>query len=122
MGCCNNQFGTDIEDSERIVDIYGNMLFRICFVILCNQYDAEDAVQDTFIKYLTKSPTFRDLEHENATGVEINSKVPVPTCFLSVIIRQNSGCDRLFYKGSIKNKLSFYIKRKCVVNNKFAII
>lgn len=57
---------TDIEDSERIVDRYGNMLFRICFVILCNQHDAEDAVQETFIKYLTKSPTFRDLEHEKA--------------------------------------------------------
>ncbi|WP_066307420.1 RNA polymerase sigma factor [Bacillus sp. FJAT-29814] len=53
-------------DLERMVDIYGNMLFRICFVILCNQYDAEDAVQDTFIKYLTKSPTFRDVEHEKA--------------------------------------------------------
>lgn len=53
-------------DLERMVDIYGNMLFRICFVILCNQHDAEDAVQETFIKYLTKSPTFRDVEHEKA--------------------------------------------------------
>lgn len=53
-------------DLERMVDIHGNMLFRICFVILCNQHDAEDAVQETFIKYLTKSPTFRDVEHEKA--------------------------------------------------------
>lgn len=53
-------------DMERIIDKYGNMLFRICLVILCNEYDAEDVVQETFIKYLTKSPTFKDSEHEKA--------------------------------------------------------
>ncbi|WP_277584305.1 hypothetical protein [Psychrobacillus antarcticus] len=36
------------------------MLFRICFVILCNEQDAEDVLQDTCIKYLTKSLPFYD--------------------------------------------------------------
>ncbi|WP_042142191.1 RNA polymerase sigma factor [Paucisalibacillus sp. EB02] len=54
------------QDIERIVDTYGNMLFRICLVILCNENDAEDVVQDTFINYLTKAPTFHDSEHEKA--------------------------------------------------------
>lgn len=54
------------KDIEEIVDKYGNMLFKICLVILSNDYDAEDAVQETVIKYLTKSPTFHDLEHEKA--------------------------------------------------------
>ena len=58
-------------DIERIVDTYGNMLFRICLVILCNEHDAEDVVQDTFIKYLTKSPTFYDSEHEKAWLITI---------------------------------------------------
>jgi len=53
-------------DIERIVEKYGNMLFRICLVILCNEKDAEDAVQDTLITYLTKSPIFHDSEHEKA--------------------------------------------------------
>lgn len=58
---------TEIEvDIDRMVDTYGNMLFRICLVILCNESDAEDAVQDTFIKYLSKAPTFNDSEHEKA--------------------------------------------------------
>lgn len=59
------KFGSDVE-AERIVDTYGNMLFRICLVILCNEKDAEDAVQDTFISYLTKSPVFNDSDHEKA--------------------------------------------------------
>lgn len=54
------------ENAERIVEKYGNMLFKICLVILCNEHDAEDAVQDTVVKYLTKSPPFRDSEHEKA--------------------------------------------------------
>ena len=58
-------------DVERIVDTYGNMLFRICLVILCNEKDAEDVVQDTLITYLTKSPTFTDSEHEKAWLITI---------------------------------------------------
>jgi RNA polymerase sigma-70 factor (ECF subfamily) len=54
------------QDIERIADTYGNMLFRICLVILCNEKDAEDIVQDTFITYFTKSPIFNDAEHEKA--------------------------------------------------------
>lgn len=58
-------------DIERIVDTYGNMLFRICLVMLSNEKDAEDVVQDTFITYLTKAPTFNDSEHEKAWLITI---------------------------------------------------
>lgn len=51
---------------DRVIDTYGNMLFRICLVFLCNEQDAEDVVQETFIKYVEKSPTFLDSEHEKA--------------------------------------------------------
>lgn len=54
------------EDIERMINTYGNMLFRICIVILCNEQDAEDVVQDTSIKYLTKAPVFYDTDHEKA--------------------------------------------------------
>lgn len=58
---------TELEvDIDRIVDTYGTMLFRICLVILCNESDAEDAVQETFIQYISKAPTFNDSEHEKA--------------------------------------------------------
>ncbi len=58
-------WSTELE-IERIINKYGNMLFRICLVILCNEKDAEDVVQETFVTYLTKSPTFHDPEHEKA--------------------------------------------------------
>ena len=54
------------DDAETIVHIYGNMLFRLCFVMLGNDTDAEDAVQETILKYLQKAPSFENSEHEKA--------------------------------------------------------
>ena len=51
---------------EKVMETYGNMLFRLCLVTLGNASDAEDAVQETLIKYLQKAPEFKDAEHEKA--------------------------------------------------------
>ena len=54
------------DDAEKVVRIYGDMLLRICFVMLGNEADAEDAVQETIIRYFRKAPTFESCEHEKA--------------------------------------------------------
>ena len=54
------------DDVQTVVRIYGNMLFRTCYVILGNEADAEDAVQETIIKYMQKAPAFENSEHEKA--------------------------------------------------------
>lgn len=51
---------------QTIVHIYGNTLFRICYVMLGSEADAEDAVQETIIKYMQKAPAFTNSEHEKA--------------------------------------------------------
>ena len=51
---------------ERVVEQYGDMLFQICLVMLTNPGDAEDAVQDTLLRYLQKAPNFENAEHEKA--------------------------------------------------------
>lgn len=63
-------------DIETILDRYGNLLYRLCFVMLQNESDAEDAVQDTLIRYFQKAPTFSDAEHEKAWLL----KVAANTC------------------------------------------
>ena len=54
------------DDIEVIMQMYGNKLFRLCLITLGNAEDAEDAVQETLIKYLQKAPKFADEEHKKA--------------------------------------------------------
>ena len=51
---------------EKAIEKYSDMLFRVCLIMLRNESDAEDAVQETFLKYLEKSPEFNSNEHEKA--------------------------------------------------------
>lgn len=59
------------EDLSRKYDLYGDMLFRLCMVLLCRKEDAEDVVQETFIKYLQKHPGFQSSEHEKAWFIRV---------------------------------------------------
>ena len=45
---------------------YSPMLLRIAMTRLSSPADAEDVVQEVFLKLLTTRPHFRDLEHEKA--------------------------------------------------------
>ena len=56
---------------NELVKNYGDMLYRICLCILCDKDDAEDAVQDTFLKFLTKAPQFESNEHEKAWLIKV---------------------------------------------------
>ena len=58
-------FGTD-ETIRRIVREYSPMLLRLAAARLPDPADAEDAVQETYIRLLTARPVFRDREHEKA--------------------------------------------------------
>ncbi len=53
-------------DAEQAVRTYGPMLYKLCFVMLANAEDAEDAVQDTMLQYLRRKPAFESAGHEKA--------------------------------------------------------
>ena len=58
-------FGTD-ESVRRAVTAYSRMLLRLAMTRLPSSADAEDVVQEVFLKLLTARPQFRDAEHEKA--------------------------------------------------------
>lgn len=58
-------YGTD-EYIRRVVTTYSQMLLHIAMTRLHTPADAEDAVQEVFLRLLTVRPSFRDAEHEKA--------------------------------------------------------
>ena len=57
---------TGAEEVSRLVETYSPMLLRLACTRLENPADAEDVVQEVFLKLLTARPAFRDAEHEKA--------------------------------------------------------
>lgn len=45
---------------------YGDMLYRVALTHLGNDADAQDVVQDVFLKYITSKTDFTDANHEKA--------------------------------------------------------
>lgn len=61
--------GDDVNHSNRLEELvtkHENTLFRASLAILGDAQEAEDAVQDTFLRYLEKRPELRDSDHEKA--------------------------------------------------------
>ena len=56
-------------DIEQIIDVYGDMLFRVCLSQLRSRYDAEDAVQDVFVKLI------RDGSGEGLDGEHLKARL-----------------------------------------------
>ncbi len=63
------------EEIKELVDKYSSLIFRISYCILCNAYDAEDAVQETFLKYITKAPEFNSEEHRKAWLIKVSANI-----------------------------------------------
>lgn len=51
---------------EKAVGRYSASLYRLAFVWLGNAHDAQDAVQETFLRYMEKAPSFESDGHEKA--------------------------------------------------------
>ena len=56
---------TDI-NIESIYNRHVSTIYKICYMLLQNAADAEDAVQTVFMKLISVQPQFQNTEHEKA--------------------------------------------------------
>lgn len=68
---------TDSPDQsvEAVFQEFGDMLYRIAFVMMKNVFDAEDVVQDTLIKYMEhreRGKAFETEEHRKAWLIRVD--------------------------------------------------
>lgn len=54
------------ENISRLIEEYGDMVMRIGYTYMKNQADAEDVVQDVFLRVMEKQPQFQNAEHQKA--------------------------------------------------------
>ena len=57
---------TGDEYIEKAVKTYSKSMLNAAYSLLGSVVDAEDAVQDAFVKYIQKAPYFKDADHEKA--------------------------------------------------------
>lgn len=74
------QYNDELRHIEYAVEKYSQMLFRICYGILCNKHDAEDALQETFLRYMLKAPLFKDSDHEKAWLIKVATNISKNMC------------------------------------------
>ena len=61
----------DMEALQRKINTYSDMLYRIAFLQLKNNQDAEDVVQETFYQFVKRKVEFETPEHEKAWLIKV---------------------------------------------------
>ena len=59
-------FNRKPNDIETVYEKYADILYRVALAHLAIDADAQDVVQDVFIKYMSSAPAFHDDAHERA--------------------------------------------------------
>lgn len=68
-------FYPDDRQIEDAVNTYSNMLFKLCFTLLRNKEDAEDAVSEVFLKYISSQKHFTSEEHKKAWLIRVATNI-----------------------------------------------
>ncbi len=76
---------------QELVERYQNSLYAVAFNVCKNAQDAEDVVQDTFLRYYTMKKEFDSEQHIRAW-------------LIRVAINKAKNCNRTFWR---RNKCSF---------------
>ncbi len=56
----------DKEEAQRLVETYGDAVYRLAYAYTGNTADAEDVTQETFLRLLREAPEFREEGHRRA--------------------------------------------------------
>jgi len=60
-----------IYDADLLFHTYADMVYRLAFLRLKSSADAEDILQEVFVRCLKNQPSFRDAEHQKAWLIRV---------------------------------------------------
>ena len=59
------------QETSRAIELYSDMIRRICLLHLKNHADTEDVFQEVFLKYVLRGAVFESVEHERAWLIRV---------------------------------------------------
>ncbi|MCI6165034.1 MAG: RNA polymerase sigma factor [Lachnospira sp.] len=65
----------DNMEFNEVVKKYGDMIYKLAFVYMKNEYDADDVYQEVFIRYLKYKPEFENYEHGKSWFIVVTINV-----------------------------------------------
>lgn len=65
----------DKQKFDELYQKYAGMVFRASYNFLLNKEDAEDIVQEVFVKYFTSAKKFNDSDHEKAWILRVTANL-----------------------------------------------
>lgn len=65
----------DATDIERAIDAHGDAVWRACVLYFGSKADAQDAFQETMLRYATHDEPFNDDEHRKAWLIRVATNV-----------------------------------------------
>ena len=89
---------------ERLLDTYGNSIFRLAYSYLHNYSDAEDILQETLIRYLQNVPQVTGPVHEKAWLLKVAVKA-LPEKYREAI-------HLYYYEGYSTGQMAVLLERK----------
>lgn len=63
------------EEMKKVIETYGNLLYRTAYVLLGNPHDVQDVLQEALIKYMEKAPSFHENEHQKAWLLKVTTNL-----------------------------------------------
>lgn len=67
----NNQSVLTNGSIEYMLGKYSDMVFKVAYTRTKNSHDAEDIMQDVFLRYIRSKPCFESEEHEKAWFIRV---------------------------------------------------
>ncbi|MDL2220432.1 sigma-70 family RNA polymerase sigma factor [Eubacteriales bacterium OttesenSCG-928-N14] len=58
-------------DAAQVFDVYGDMVYRLALLRTRRRMEAEDIMQDVFVRYLHSAPAFAGEEHKKAWLIRV---------------------------------------------------
>ena len=70
----------DNDEAEELLRTYGPSVYRLAYARTGSHADAEDVMQEVFLKLLRKAPDFRDEEHRKAWLLRVAANQVTDLC------------------------------------------